>query len=82
MVYNFGIAVAGTVPVSSTKSDRSNEYEGSKHRVISTDAHYNETYYEGYYPQFFDERDSGIAYFMFWDMFGYDYPGVEKFVDA
>ena len=53
--------------------------DGVMHHVRSQKAGYNEYYYEGYYPQFLQEEDTAVAYWLYTDFWGFDYPGVDRF---
>lgn len=61
------------------KISGSRTYEGSMHKIVSSGASFNQTFYEGYYPQFLSIKDNAVAYWMFSDFFGYDYPGVKSY---
>jgi hypothetical protein len=52
-------------------------YDGAKYIVTTENSSsYDETIYEGYYPQFITEEDNAVALWLFNDFYAYPYPGV------
>jgi len=68
-----------TLEASDLSSSRTRTYEGSRHVVISDGAHFNETYYSGYYPQFLEREDVAVAMWLYTDFFPYNFPGVRSY---
>ena len=61
------------------KTSRTRNYEGAKFVVISVGAHFNETYYSGYYPQFMEQEDVVVASGLYSSFFPYNFPGVSSY---
>lgn len=53
-------------------------FDGTKYIVKTKQSKaYNQTIYDGYYPQFINEQDNTVAYWLFNQFLSYSYPGVD-----